>query len=232
MRFSYYGQPPVQYAETPEMGYYGAPAPAFYGYDAPGPADYAGYAGYGGYGGYNGYGGYAGYAPYGNPEPVGYYAEETPLGYYGDDPYAHMQGYAGYGHPGYGHPGYGEPVEGYGHPYGNPYGNPYADPYGDPYSQSYGESCGEPEGMGGDEFSDDSNDYGEQEMGGYVRDMPPAFNAGCPMPTNVGMGNVGMGDADTFAGYVRPSDVSPSCREFTPASKSTATLPETLKPLW
>jgi len=209
MRFSYYGQPPMNYAPAPEMGYYGGPPYGYYGYDATGQMGYPGY---------------------GPPEPVGYYAEETPLGYYGHpyagDPYAHMNGYAGYAPQGYGQVG-----DDYGNPYGNPYGAEadaaYGDPYGDPYGNPWGTPYGdEPQGMG-EEFSDDINDYGEQEMSGYVRDVPPSFNAGCPMPTNVG-----MGAADTLEGYVRPSDVSPTCRDFAPASKSTATLPETLKPLW
>ena len=39
-----------------------------------------------------------------------------------------------------------------------------------------------------------------------VRDVPPAFNAGCPLPTNV----AGFGEPTPLEGYVQPSEVSPS----------------------
>jgi len=222
MRFSYYGQPEhlygySGYGDPQELGYYGHPG--VYGYDVPGQVGYAGYGGYDGYGGYAGYDGYAGYGGYGGcgePETAGYFAEETPLSYYGEDPQAHMNGYAG------------DP-QGYGDPqvYGNSYGSPYGDDVqGEEFAddmQGYGQGYDSGDVQGYDHYGA----CGEQEMSGYVRDLPPTFNAGCPMPTNTG-----MGAAESLEGYIRPNDVSPSCREFTPVSDSASALPETLRPLW
>jgi hypothetical protein len=146
---------------------------------------------------------------YGQYEPMGYYAEEP---YLAEDPYGY----------------YGETPEMYGYSEPDPYGQyepmgyyaeePYLaeDPYGevDPYG-NYAES---PEMYG----------WGEPEMAGYTRDVPPAFNAGCPLPTNVS----GFGETDPLAGYVQPGEVSPSCSGFTPQPGPTSSVPETFKPLW
>jgi hypothetical protein len=200
MRFSYYGQP---YGYAPTLGYYADPVEAYYG-AAPGYGAYAAEPAYG---------------YYGEAEPVGYYADETPLGYYAD-PYAgqHPNMGAYYGPP----PGYAQAPEmaGYGDPYGDPYGDAYAgDQYAD--AETYGD---------GEDFADEYPgvaDYADNDMSGYVRETPPPFNAGCPMPTNVG-----MGDADAFAGYVAPSGVNATCQEFTAQPGSPASVPDTFRPLW
>ena len=115
--------------------------------------------------------------------------------------------------------GWGEP-EMYGQyePMGYYAEDPYLaeDPYGevDPYGY-YGET---PEMYG----------YGEPEMAGYMRDVAPAFNAGCPLPTNVS----GFAETEPLEGYMQPSEVSPSCSGFTPQPGPTTSIPETFKPLW
>ena len=43
--------------------------------------------------------------------------------------------------------------------------------------------------------------YGEPDISGYVRDMAPTFNPGCPLPTNV----AGFDESENLAGYVRPT---------------------------
>jgi hypothetical protein len=68
-----------------------------------------------------------------------------------------------------------------------------------------------------------------ENVSGYMRDAPPVFNAGCPMPTNVS----GMDEPQPLDGYLAPRDVSPTCREYTPPPDGgTPPLPDTLKPLW
>src|SRR5688572_20185954 len=126
-------------------------------------------------------GGY-GYGYYGEPEELAWYGEPAdPYGYYAP-PAAR---YGCYGQPpdlaeaepvGYladesPYAGYGQVPEMVG--YGDGYGNGYGDGYG------YGEPPPlEPyPGVGW---------YGQPtELTGYVRDVPPPFNAGCPMPSNV-----------------------------------------------
>lgn len=190
------------------LGYYGYGHP--YGYAAaPAPGYYAGPADayYGAAPQYAGY--YAGPAAgYGEYEPVGYYAQEMPLGEYGEDPYA----IGAYGPiP----PGYAEMPEMVG--------------YGDPYAEA--DVYGEGEDFA-DDFAQEYAGYADDDMGGYVRETPPTFNAGCPMPTNTGMGVAGMGAAEPLEGYVRPGEVSPACQQFTPQPASQSSVPETFRPLW
>ena len=209
------------YIPPPNMGYYGEP-PENYGYYGEDPyGAYAGapygYYGAGPYGEYaespygepdvNGYYGYGQPNMYGNPgygeyEPVGYLAEEQPVGSYGEDPYGEQD------HMGL----YGEPNP------SNPYGY-----YGQvPEMVGYGEY----EPMG--EEYPSMGYYGEPDMAGYVRDMPPSFNAGCPLPTNV----AGFGEAERFAGYMKPAHVSPTCQQFTAPPSTSGPLPDTFRPLW
>ncbi len=233
------------YAEAPYMGYYSEP-PEQYGYYGEDP--YGAYAGepygyyaehpYDGYGG-NSYGAYgeadvSGYYGYRQPEAYGSYGYGTqePVGYFAEDP---MMGW--YGEESYGQDPYGEsePMGWYGEdPYGeDPYGE---DPYGEsepmgwygsvPEMVGYGEGYGDYAAMG--EENPPMGYYGESDMSGYVRDAPPVFNPGCPLPTNV----AGLGEADTLAGYTKPADVSPSCPQFTSPSSSQTPLPDTLRPLW
>jgi hypothetical protein len=133
-----------------------------------------------------------------------HYAQPPGMGYYAEPPEMY---------------GWGEPdMYGQYEPVGYYAEDPYLaeDPYGqvDPYGY-YAES---PEMYG----------WGEPEMAGYTRDVPPAFNAGCPLPTNVS----GFGETAPLEGYMQPSEVSPSCSGFTPQSGPTPSVPETFKPLW
>lgn len=176
----YYGEAEPAYGYysqvDPSLSYYGEADPA-YGYYAQTP-EFAGPA----------YGGGPGYA---EPEPVGYFAEETPMGYYGEE--ATPMGY-------YGQPemvGYGEAEQ------------QFAEEY--PGVAEYGErEFGEPEFAGYD---------------GYTRDMPPAFNAGCPLPTN-------LNGYEGFEGYTSPATVNPICDTMTSQPGTSPSTPETFKPLW
>ena len=171
--------------------------------------------------GYYGYYGQPDYT-YGQYDP-GY----GPIGYYAEDPYlSHQYPYGEVDPYGYGYGYYAEPQYPYGQyePGYEPVGyyaaeDPYLSeeyPYGevDPYGY-YGEA---PEMYG----------WGEPEISGYTRDLPPSFNAGCPLPTNVS----GFGETEPLQGYVQPAEVSPSCSGFTPQPGPTASVPETFKPLW
>ena len=231
MRF--YAAPPGMgyYADPPaDPGYYAAPVNG-YGYYAQAPGGYGYYAAPA-----NGYGYYANLPDqpelYGNFEPgrdpygpVGYVAGEYPMGSYGD-PYA--MGYYGRPMGGYGY--YGQPMgyyadtpdmDGYGG-----YGQMgyYADPPGDPRYEQMADASPEVDGYGA---------YG-QGYSGYVREIDPAFNAGCPMPTNVhGFGEPNMQNMpNMFEGYVKPSTVNPMCGQFTPQPGQEAAAPDTFKPLW
>ncbi len=133
-----------------------------------------------------------------------HYAQPPEMGYYAEQPEMY---------------GWGEPdMYGQYEPVGYYAEDPYLseDPYGeaDPYGH-YGEA---PEMYG----------WGEPEMAGYTRDVPPAFNAGCPLPTNVS----GFGETAPLEGYMQPSEVSPSCSGFTPQPGPAPSVPETFKPLW
>ena len=76
--------------------------------------------------------------------------------------------------------------------------------------------------------------YGEPDMAGYVRQTAPAYNPGCPIPTNVaGYGEQEQfSDGDPFSGYQRPTSVNASCGQFTPQPGVSDFVPETFKPLW
>src|SRR5262249_42454540 len=84
------------------------------------------------------------------------------------------------------------------------------------------------------DYGDYGADYSEfaepshHDVAGYVRDIPSAFNAGCPMPTNV----AGFGEVDSLEGYVKPGPVSPACQGFEPQPGPTPSVPETFRPLW
>ncbi len=82
---------------------------------------------------------------------------------------------------------------------------------------------GEPQPVGYADYGD----YAEPDYAGYVREVPPIYNAGCAMPTNV----AGYDEAE-FSGYTRPAEVSPSCAQFTPQPGPSTALPPTFQPLW
>ena len=207
------------YTEIPNIGYYGQPLPPEgYGYFADEPYQTYGYygatpeqAGWGQPEPYPPYGpGYGYYGPLygqGQPEPyepVGYYADEyLPAGY--SDEYPPLGYYADDVYPS---------VEDY-EPTVGWYGQPVMPP---DYLQ-YGAPPEEYPSMGY---------YGGPEYAGYVRDVPPPFNAGCPLPTNV----AGFGAEEQLEGYVRPAEVSPTCERFTPQPGPTPGVPETFRPLW
>jgi hypothetical protein len=100
----------------------------------------------------------------------------------------------------------------------------YANPPGDPRYEPMADASPEVDGYGA---------YG-QGYSGYVRETHPAFNAGCPMPTNVhGFGEPNMQNMpNMFEGYVKPSTVNPMCGQFTPQPGQEAAPPDTFKPLW
>lgn len=172
-----------------------------------------------------------GYGYYGQVPEMGYYGEPE-LGYYGEDPSLGAYGYYGQDPIGY----YGEDPVGYfaEEPLGY-YGEDPMAGYGyyaeDPTMGYYG-AVPEMVGYGEDPVGYYGEDptmgcYGEPDISGYVREASPAYNPGCPMPTNV----AGYGESD-LSGYTRPTDVSPSCGQFSPAPGPTSSIPETLKPLW
>jgi len=235
--YGYYAQPPevAYYAEPPEMAYYGEPPEmAYYGE----PPEIGCYAQ--------------------RPEPYGYYAQPSEVGYYAQPPegtcyaeppemgyYAEYPELSGYGEaPEVG--GYGLPVNGnggYAYYAGAPHMASYAEPvayYAEEYAGQPVGGCAQPPEMVGyqeyEPLAEDYShgeaygepDYGESDVEGYVRDAPSAFNAGCPLPTNV----AGYEEAEPLQGYVTPAEVSPTCPSFTPAPGPSASLPETLRPLW
>ncbi len=172
--------------------------------------------------------------------PYGYYAQPwegaqwgepdvQPVGYYADDPYGY---YADNYSMGY----YGEPVDvsQWGEPDVQPVGYYADDPYGyyadeQPMGYYADEYYGDvPEMVGWGEPETPMGYYGEPPIEGYVRDVPPTFNAGCPMPTNV----AGFGDQNHFDGYVKPSTVNATCQNFAPQPGTAGEVPETFRPLW
>ncbi len=212
------------YAQTPGYGYYSARP---YGY-------YGATPGYGAWG--SGWSGVPGYGYAAEPEiaqagDVGYYADDYPMGYYADPWEGTQWGEADVQPVGY----YaGEQPMGY-YADGQPVGY-YAEEqpvgyYADDYPGYY--AVEEPVGSYAD--GQEMVGWGEQEpigyyephFEGYVREVPPAYNPGCPMPTNV----AGFGDT-SLEGYVRPQDVSPTCENFKPQPSATAEAPETFRPLW
>jgi hypothetical protein len=217
----YYAEPPDAYgyyAEPPDAyGYYAEP-PDAYGYYAEPPDAYGYYAEPpGAYGYYaeppDAYGYYA--EP---PDAYGYYAEPPDAyGYYGQYPMS------GYGQP----PGY-EPMGYYGE-MPEPYGY-YAE---DPYQVSEYEPVGYygevPEMVGYSQYDPVTGmgHFAEPDVSGYVRQTRPAFNAGCPVPTNV----AGLSEAP-LEGYARPAPVSPTCSQFTPQPGEPIPLPDSFKPHW
>ncbi len=207
--YGYYGQPDQMYGyygyTDPTYGYYGQPD-QFYGYyGQPEPL----------------------YGYYGEPEQLyGYYGQVDPLsygdpsyGYYGQEPQA--ASWDGYGYYGDYQP---EAVGYYAEEY--PIGEYPPDPsmmgYGQgPEMVGYGQPEPYVEGYPGVSY------YGEPNYSGYVRDVPPAFNAGCPLPTNVN----GFED-EGFDGFVRPRTVNPTCEKFIEQPGSPTLAPDTFKPLW
>jgi hypothetical protein len=171
------------------------------------------------------------------PEPYGYYAESPDVSYYGEpaDPYGY---YAEAPEAPYGEL---PPEMGYYAEYPElPQMTGYAEPvayYSEEYPPQPVAGYGQapmPEMVGYHEYeplSEDYSeveDYGESDMEGYVRDVPPAFNPGCPLPSNVS----GYEEVEPLQGYVQPADVSPTCPQFTPAARPKPSVPDTLKPLW
>ena len=152
---------------------------------------------------------------YAQPPEMGYYAEPPEMyGYFAEEPYLSEELPYGEVEP-YGY--YAQPPEMYGQ----------YEPMG-----WYGQV---PEMVGYGQYEPLAEEYPGMayyaeapDFAGYVRDVPPAFNAGCPMPTNV----AGFGEMEPLAGYVRPTEVSPACRDFTPQPGPTPSVPETFKPLW
>jgi hypothetical protein len=190
------------------------------------------------------------YGYYAQPESYGYYAQPEPYGYFAEDPYAYSEvdpayGYYGEMDPAYGY--YDEVDPTYGHyaevdpTYGYYAQAPEFEGYGyNPY-ETMGYAQIDPDQMGyysnvpemvgyGEQYPQDYPGvayYGEPDYSGYVRERPPAFNAGCPLPINV----AGYEEGD-FAGYVRPATVNATCDQLTEQPGSAPSAPDTFKPLW
>ncbi len=159
--------------------------------------------------------------PYGEVDPYGGYDEPPELGVYGEpELYGETEpGYSEY-EPGYFAEEYPVGYFAEDSPYGEYepmgyYGQmPEMVGYGqyEPLAQPYAEVAG----------------YAEPEFAGYVRDVEPPFNAGCPMPTNV----AGLDQGTQLEGYVRPTTVNATCERFAPQPGLPPALPETFRPLW
>lgn len=206
---SYYGQAPAvygYYAQAPEYGY--PPAAPELGWYAEAQEPFAGH---------------------GHPGELGYYAEYPELGY-ASEPVNGYGGYAGYGAyqepPDLGY--YGEPPgwEGYAEPVAY-----YAQEYPPQPVAGYGQM---PEMVGYGDYGSLAENYpgaagyADPAYAGYVRQQPPTYNPGCPMPTNV----AGIGETEPLEGYVKPGTVNPTCDQFTPPPDGGASMPETFRPLW
>ena len=168
---------------------------------------------------------------YGEPPEMGWYGEPPEIGWYGEPP---EMGY--YAEPDMGW--YGEPPEmGWS---GEPEMASYAEPieYYAEETPMAGYGYAEmPEMVGYSEYEPLSEEYpgmscyGEPELAGYVREARPAYNPGCPLPTNV----AGYGEYDEsppLEGYVRPRRVSASCDNFVPQPGMSPAVPDTFRPLW
>jgi hypothetical protein len=70
--------------------------------------------------------------------------------------------------------------------------------------------------------------YGNPYLAGYVREQPPTYNAGCPMPTNV----AGLAEAQPLEGYVKPSTVNAACDQLVPQPSTSAGTSDHFKPHW
>ena len=213
---------------APEMGYYADPTD--YGYYADSPDMMGYYAAepdaYGYYGDQPDIGWY-GDSPemsyYGDPygyyaDPYGYYADQSDLGWYGDSPEI---GY--YGEPGIGY--YGDQYEPVGY---------YADEWPMGWYGYSPDMAGYSDYEPLSEYADEMSYYAQPEMAGYVRQTAPAFNPGCPIPTNVaGYGEQEQfSDSDPFSGYQRPRSVNAKCEQFIPQPGVSDSVPETFRPLW
>jgi hypothetical protein len=215
---------PYYDANYPEMGGYADPlAPEAYGdYAAEdplgdgGPEFAEGVEPYGVCGGDGEIGawGDADYGAYAVADP-NYYGAYEPVGYLAEDPYGAAYGY------------YGVPA-GFG-AYGA-YGACRCCPRCG--RAKAGDQAPETTGYAGDEALLGEEDprfayAAEPEFAAYNPDVPSRFNAGCPLPSNV----AGVGEAP-FDGFVRPAEVGPIVRQYTPAPQSGAPVPEAFRPLW
>lgn len=244
MRFHNTIPPELQgFAEPDPYGYYAEPEP--YGYYAE-PEPYGYYGEVDPAMGYYGevdptYGYYSEVDPalsyYGQIDPTyGYYSEVDPaMGYFGEvEPaygyYAQAPEFAGVdAWDGY---GYGESHLAGGEPVGYFAEEQPVGYYGEDPNQTMGYYGQAPEmvGYGEPEFAEEYPGvgyYGEPEYAGYTRESEPAFNPGCPIPTNVN----GF-DEGEFAGYARPASVNPSCDQMTSQPGPAPSTPDTFKPLW
>ena len=208
---------PYTYAEAPwtQADSYGYADPYAYG-------DPYGYAGYGyadPYAYADPYYGYGyGYAdPYGDAYPYGYAYEPEPSEFQDaetadfaqDDPSI-------YGVPDDAFDGYG----GYGCNCGG-------GGYGQGHAQGYGQETPPPDDFAQDDIGGYADPYG---YGGYVAERPSRFNAGCPLPVNVGIGE--DESISGYEGYVPTADVNASCSGFQRGPASPAGVPDTFRPLW
>jgi hypothetical protein len=220
------------------MPYYDANYPEMGGYADPVGEDP--YAGYGqGYVGPETYDRCDGAEPgeWGAPEYG--YAQADPgamgypsVGYVAQEPYAAPYGYVQADPRAMGYPSVGYAAQ---EPYAAPYGNaapPAA--FGcagqAPCPRCSGISDAELYGYSGEDgYAEEDERYADEPaMDGYAPDLPSRFNARFGIPGSL----AGPEPEPPLEGFVKPREVGPIVRQFTPAPESPSTIPETFKPLW
>ena len=225
------------------MPYYDANYPEMGGYADPVGEDP--YAGYGQeYVGPETYGACDGAEPGEWGDPAYGYAQADPVaigypsvGYVAQEPYAAPYGYAD------------APADSAGAPLeyaGAPYGYGAAGYAGAPaaFGCAGQAACPRCSGLSDDQLygyaADDgysgAGGYAEEEaryadgpgVEGYSPDLPSRFNARFGIPGTL----AGSDQQPPLEGFVKPREVGPVVRQFTPAPEQPGSIPETFKPLW
>jgi len=142
---------------------------------------------------------------------------QEPVGYVAQEPYAQPMGYGYVAAPGFGACTGQEPC---------PRCSGLSD--AELFGPAYGAYAQEDPRFSG--YADDPilSGYSEDPaVSGYTTDLPSRFNASFGIP-----GSVAGVDEAPLDGFVRPREVGPVVRDFTPAPESPNFVPETFKPLW
>lgn len=209
------------------MPYYDANYPEMGGYADPVGEDP--YAGYGQeYLGPESYGSCDGAEPGERGDPAYGYAQADPgamgypsVGYVAQEPYAASYGYAGVP---YGYAGAPTEADYAGAPaaFGCVGQAPCPRCSGLSDDQLYGYSAA-------DGYAEEDSRYADGPgVEGYTADLPPPFNARFGIPGTL----AGPDQQPPLEGFVKPREVGPIVRQFTPAPEQPSSLPETFKPLW
>lgn len=212
------------------MPYYDANYPEMGGYADPvGDDPYAGYGQE--YVGPEEYGSCEGAEPGDWGDPACGYAQADPgavgypsVGYVAQEPYAAPYGYAGapYGYAGapmaFGYAG--APAA-----FGCAGEAPCPRCSGLSDEQLYGD-----DGYSADDgYAEEDARYADGPgMEGYTPDLPSRFNARFGIPGTL----AGPDQQPPLEGFVRPREVGPVVRQFTPAPEQPVSIPEAFKPLW